>query len=928
MYQTSSDYKELVYADNTRHLLKIYIDGNEVNPNHILDFRVCHTLFSNDEFCLGSVTAKIIEFRIYKGSLPEIYQNFYVESGVGDEIVPIGYFRLDSIGKEDDDTITITAIDDMVKFEFNYDGSELTFPATMLEVLQDMCLKAGVECGSMSFLNDDKTIAVYDNTVSAREYLSYIAEQAGGFACIGRDGRLYIRKIGESVVDCDIKYFQRFTWGEGFKVSRVVYEDGVQDFEFGDETNNTIWMNQDNMYIVNSEQVENIYNAYVDFECNSFEGTSIIDPACDVGDILMIDGKKVIYQGSMDYVGKFKADISSKVQAKMKEETTITRVSDKVRIRRVQSSIDQVKGEIETLVQEVDESSEKMTQVLQSVDEITQRVENVAELTKTVNGIKTITIENAVLGAPIEIRILGNNTVFGGLYFDDCWCFDENYYFTNGDAAILINDDVYDLEVDEVLRQYEGVYDEYIFNYTENTAKVIRRIGVDGVGGLFVLPNEIVENVSVPNFELKDGENVITILNYSANMLITYVQKNDYTNMFATKIEMNTAISIKADEIDQIVKQKIGNDEIIASINMAIRNGQGIITISGNQVIIESDKFGLTKDGVITATAGKIAGLLMSTNASGNSFLYKNYVAGGKTYQSGLYIPNSGTGSEVFMYAGVDVTSGSLSDSNFYVRHNGDAYARSFNIISNGALYFWYGNGKVQASYSSNYITRYNENGNRWIVEGRGFVSGVATAHVIWIHDAQYYQIQDGIHNKVIVNFKRINDSASSNLDAEFYSDIHVWGNRQTDGINNSIYIRGYEVATNASDKRLKENIEDSTMNALEIIKCLSVRQFDWRKDIHTKEAGSHVDIGYVAQEVEQIFSQLVNYNEENDTYQMNVLNLSSLHTKAIQELSDKDDEQDKKITDLEKENERLKITLEELMKRIEKLEGEEKENG
>ena len=61
MYQTSSDYKELVYADNTRHLLKIYIDGNEVNPNHILDFRVCHTLFSNDEFCLGSVTAKIIE---------------------------------------------------------------------------------------------------------------------------------------------------------------------------------------------------------------------------------------------------------------------------------------------------------------------------------------------------------------------------------------------------------------------------------------------------------------------------------------------------------------------------------------------------------------------------------------------------------------------------------------------------------------------------------------------------------------------------------------------------------------------------------------------------------------------------------------------------------------------------------------------------
>lgn len=145
MYQTSDEYKELAYADNTQHLLKIYIDENEVNPSHILDFKISHTLFSSDEFCLGSVTAKTIEFKIYKDSLPETYHNFYVESGIGDEIVPIGYFILDSIKKEDDYTVTITAIDYMVKFEFNYDGSKLTFPATMLEALQDICSKAEVE---------------------------------------------------------------------------------------------------------------------------------------------------------------------------------------------------------------------------------------------------------------------------------------------------------------------------------------------------------------------------------------------------------------------------------------------------------------------------------------------------------------------------------------------------------------------------------------------------------------------------------------------------------------------------------------------------------------------------------------------------------------------------------------------------------------
>ncbi|MCI8346241.1 MAG: hypothetical protein HFJ42_10005 [Clostridia bacterium] len=145
MYQTSEQYKQLVYADSTTHLLNIYIEGEKVNPDHIFNFKVSHTLLANDEFTLGSVTAKSIEMRIYKSSLPNQYHNFYIETGIENEIVPIGHFILDSINKNDDDTITIKAIDPMVKFEFNYDGSSLNYPATMLEVLQDLCLKAGVE---------------------------------------------------------------------------------------------------------------------------------------------------------------------------------------------------------------------------------------------------------------------------------------------------------------------------------------------------------------------------------------------------------------------------------------------------------------------------------------------------------------------------------------------------------------------------------------------------------------------------------------------------------------------------------------------------------------------------------------------------------------------------------------------------------------
>ena len=145
MYQTTEHYKQLVYADSTNHLLNIYIEGNKVNPDHIFDFKISHNLFSNDEFCLGSTPAKTIEFRIYKSSLPQIYKNIYIETGVANEIVPIGYFTLESIGKEDDDTITISAIDYMAKFEFNYNGSKLNYPCSLFTVLRDICLKAKID---------------------------------------------------------------------------------------------------------------------------------------------------------------------------------------------------------------------------------------------------------------------------------------------------------------------------------------------------------------------------------------------------------------------------------------------------------------------------------------------------------------------------------------------------------------------------------------------------------------------------------------------------------------------------------------------------------------------------------------------------------------------------------------------------------------
>lgn len=276
----------------------------------------------------------------------------------------------------------------MIKFEFNYDGSELISKgeATLLQVAQDICNKAGVELGSTSFLNSDKKISVYDNTVTTREYISYIAESAGCFACIDREGKLCFREFGQDETEISLEMFGEYKWGEEFKISKVSYEDGVRSFKFGDDTRNNLWINQENMYIVDEDQVQKIYNKIKDLTVNTFEGKVIIDPAIDIGDKIVINGKNVIYQGEMSLEGRFIAQISSKIQIKQKEETTVKKESQKVVNRRVQSRIDQAEGKIQDLVEETTENSKKITKHEQDINGITQSVSEVKTEIKTVDG--------------------------------------------------------------------------------------------------------------------------------------------------------------------------------------------------------------------------------------------------------------------------------------------------------------------------------------------------------------------------------------------------------------------------------------------------------------------------------------------------------------------------------------------------------------
>ncbi len=101
-------------------------------------------------------------------------------------------------------------------------------------------------------------------------------------------------------------------------------------------------------------------------------------------------------------------------------------------------------------------------------------------------------------------------------------------------------------------------------------------------------------------------------------------------------------------------------------------------------------------------------------------------------------------------------------------------------------------------------------------------------------------------------------------------------------------------VYTSVSDRKLKKNIENIKNISDKIMDLQPVKyNFTDQKDNERKY------IGLIAQDVEKLFPEFVNYNEESDTYTMDYSGLSVIAIQAIKEQQSEIDELKKQIDEL-----------------------------
>lgn len=217
-------------------MLEIYFDGVLLDPINYMELTQKWVMFDK-EFKLGMTPSREFRLTIPKSVFNPNTQEVKIRYNNQD----YAYLIIDKYNVEENlvmPKVKLVLCDKMVLFNEEYDASPIC-PTTCKGILEDICNKFGVELGTTTFLNEDESVNFWDSNTTAREYISYISEIAGGFARIENDGKLYIRYFENvNTHQLNEELCEQILIGQPHEIRRVVFDNGV--LKFVDYTRNNL----------------------------------------------------------------------------------------------------------------------------------------------------------------------------------------------------------------------------------------------------------------------------------------------------------------------------------------------------------------------------------------------------------------------------------------------------------------------------------------------------------------------------------------------------------------------------------------------------------------------------------------------------------------------------------------------------------------
>ena len=314
------------------------------------------------------------------------------------EYIDLGDYYIKDVEDDKGKTeLIVTGYDKMIHFMKTFKQSELqlTYPCTMLTLVQKMCEVCGVELYSTNFFNAD--LSVDEDYFTAqeltyRDVLEKVAESTLTTIFI-KDNKLYLHKLADNPVEkLDSSYLTGLTVKEKFGpvnalvLGRGDVEDNVEakdDTSIAQNGRCEIRFDENEFVEYQREQViDEMFEQIKGIQYYAFEGSDVgvmwLEP-CDLIEVENAEEStyKTIYlKANITINTGISSDIEAEVPEATNTEYKVTTKEEKKTLK-VERLAKKNEGQIQDLIQETTEQGQKLTKVKQTVDGITQTVSSV-----------------------------------------------------------------------------------------------------------------------------------------------------------------------------------------------------------------------------------------------------------------------------------------------------------------------------------------------------------------------------------------------------------------------------------------------------------------------------------------------------------------------------------------------------------------------
>lgn len=219
MINTSAEYKKTILKNRVlHHEAKIeFTDGTVITAQdaELYTFKISDNTSNTNSFDIGAAIAKQLELKIdnIEGTYSE--RNFSrakITARIGLELSEItewlkkGIFYAEP-GTLSGDTVSVTALDSMTKFDKPYTESKLQYPATLGQIVRDACgicdVSMSADIASFPQSNFVVTTRPSDTSLTFRQILQYAGEIACLFFKINEDDKLTANWYNTSLLESE-----------------------------------------------------------------------------------------------------------------------------------------------------------------------------------------------------------------------------------------------------------------------------------------------------------------------------------------------------------------------------------------------------------------------------------------------------------------------------------------------------------------------------------------------------------------------------------------------------------------------------------------------------------------------------------------------------------------------------------------------------